>query len=30
VSSVTDISPDERERVRLDFYRAHRAQDGVS
>jgi len=30
MSSVTDISPDERERIRLDFYRAHRAQDGLS
>jgi hypothetical protein len=30
MSSVTDISPDGRERIRLDFYRAYRAQDGVS
>jgi hypothetical protein len=30
MSSVIDISGDERERIRLDFYRAHRAQDGVS
>jgi hypothetical protein len=30
MSSVTDISPGERERIRVDFYRAHRAQDGLS
>jgi hypothetical protein len=30
MSTVTDISPDEHERIRLAFYRAYRAQDGVS
>jgi len=30
MSSVTDISSSERERIRLGFYRAYRAQDGVS
>jgi hypothetical protein len=30
MSSVTDISPSERERIRVDFYRAHRAQAGFS
>ncbi len=30
MSSVTDISPEERERIRLGFYRAHRAQASFS
>jgi hypothetical protein len=30
VSRVVDISPHEREQIRLDFYRAHRAQPGFS
>jgi hypothetical protein len=30
MSSVTDISRGERERIRLSFYRAHRAQAGFS
>lgn len=30
MSNVTDISPSERERVRLGFYRAHRDQSGFS
>lgn len=30
MSSVTDISSGERERIRLDFYRAHRTQAGFS
>jgi hypothetical protein len=30
MSTVTDISPGERERIRLAFYRAHRAQEGLS
>lgn len=30
VSSPIDISSDEREQIRLDFYRAHRAQAGFS
>jgi hypothetical protein len=30
VSSLVDISPGEREQLRMDFYRAHRAQAGFS
>ncbi len=30
VSSLIDISPGEREQIRLDFYRAHRGQAGFS
>jgi hypothetical protein len=30
VSSLIDISPGEREQIRVDFYRAHRAQAGFS
>lgn len=30
MNSVTDISSGEREQIRLDFYRAHRAQSGFS
>lgn len=30
MSNVTDISPGEREQVRLGFYRAHRDQSGFS
>jgi hypothetical protein len=30
MSSLIDVSPGEREQIRLDFYRAHRAQAGFS
>jgi hypothetical protein len=30
MNSITDISPREREEIRVDFYRAHRAQPGFS
>jgi len=30
MSNLTDISPSEREQVRLGFYRAHRDQSGFS
>ncbi|MGH2904492.1 MAG: hypothetical protein ACRDK7_13050 [Solirubrobacteraceae bacterium] len=30
VSSAVDITPDEREAIRVGFYRAHRAQGGLS
>jgi len=30
VVSIIDISPSERERIRVDFYREHRSQHGFS